>query len=209
MVMSSPVARSSAAAPRTRPSATHMRITATLLRRRIASIGPDLAPQRAGNGWTGAQEVDVAASLAAMTGRRDLLDVAVLPRPACPPPVHFEDPLGSALAQHRRQRLVTESPPCRDRVLEMKGPVVRLLVADRGSDRHLRHDGGAAPADKALVHEQHTAPFTRRRNRRIHAGAARTDYEDVGRKVRQRPSGSAVRSCACHQARYSTSRSTM
>ena len=52
--------------------------------------------------------------------------------------------------------------------------------AERDRDRHLRHHGGAAAADQAAVGEQHLRAGARRLDRRIHAGAARSDHEHVG-----------------------------
>jgi len=47
-------------------------------------------------------------------------------------------------------------------------------------DGHLRHHGGSAAADETSVNQQHTGALPRRLDRRIHAGAARSDHEDVG-----------------------------
>jgi hypothetical protein len=62
----------------------------------------------------------------------------------------------------------------------MKAPVIRRLLADRSRDRHLRHDGGAAAPDQAALGEEHAATRACRLDRRIHAGAARSDDQDVG-----------------------------
>jgi len=59
-------------------------------------------------------------------------------------------------------------------------PMVRRLRPERDGDRHLRHHGGAAAADETAVDQQDARPLPRRLDRRVHAGAARADHEDVG-----------------------------
>jgi hypothetical protein len=81
--------------------------------------------------------------------------------------------------QQARERLVAEPAAGGERVVVMMLPVVRRLSAQGYGDRHLRHHGGAAAADQATVGEQHLAAGARRLDRRIHAGSARTDHQDV------------------------------
>jgi hypothetical protein len=79
----------------------------------------------------------------------------------------------------------------------MMAPVVGRLLAERCRDRHLRHHGGAAASDQAAVGEQDFAAVTRRLDRRIHAGAARSDHEHVGLDMHGLDHGVALWAACC------------
>src|SRR5947208_16497751 len=85
----------------------------------------------------------------------------------------------------------------------MKAPVIRRLRAERGGNRHLRHDGRAAAADQAAVDEENAATRARGLDRRIHAGTARSDDQDVGFDVHGL--GLAAGSATGHGRHYSWS----
>jgi hypothetical protein len=128
----------------------------------------------------GVEEIDVDAARAVVTGRLRLHDAPVLARPADPPRVHLADGVGSLLAQQPRQGLGAQPAPGGERVGIMMAPVVGSFRAERRGDRHLRHHRRAAAADETAVDQQHPAAPARRLDRRIHAGPARADDEDVG-----------------------------
>ena len=115
-----------------------------------------------------------------MAGGEGLRDAAVLARPADAPLLHLADAVRAFLAQQPRQPFVAEAAPGFERVIVVKAPVIRRLRAERDRDRHLRHDGGAAASDQAAVEQEHTATCARGLDRGIHAGAARSDDQDVG-----------------------------
>ena len=119
-----------------------------------------------------------------MAGRERLGDVAVLARPADAPGLHLADAGGAFLAQQACEALVAQAAAGVERVVVVIAPVVRRLRAERDRDRHLRHHGGAAAADQAAVGEQHAAAGARGLDRRIHAGAARSDDQHVGFDMR-------------------------
>jgi hypothetical protein len=58
--------------------------------------------------------------------------------------------------------------------------VVGSLGAKRDSDGHLRHHGGATATDQTAVGKKHPTAATRCLNRRVHAGSARSDHQNVG-----------------------------
>src|SRR5438093_5039289 len=65
----------------------------------------------------------------------------------------------------------------------MDGPIIGLLVADCGRNCHLGHNGGSATTHDILIQQQHASPCPGCRNSSIHAGSARSDYQDVSRYV--------------------------
>ena len=140
----------------------------------------DHAAQRLRHRRAGVEEVDIDAARAVVAGREGLRDVAVLARPADAPRVHLADAVGAVLAQQPRQPLVAQPAAGFERVVVVVAPVVGDFLAERDRDRHLRHDGGAAAPDQAAVGEKDAAAGARRLDRRIHAGAARSDDQDVG-----------------------------
>jgi hypothetical protein len=115
-----------------------------------------------------------------MAGSKRLGDTAVLARPPDAPFLHLADAGGTLLAQEACEALVAQAAARFERVIVMKAPVVRRLRTECHGDGHLRHHGGAAAADQAAVGEQDTAASARGFDRRIHAGAARSDDQDVG-----------------------------
>jgi hypothetical protein len=117
---------------------------------------------------------------AVMAGRHRLGDVSVLARPAHAPAVHLQDALRAFLAQQARQALVGQPAARPDGVGEVMAPMIGCLRPERDRDRHLRHHGRAAASDQAAVGEKHLRARARRLDRRIHAGAARSNDQDVG-----------------------------
>ena len=146
-----------------------------------------LSAQSGGYGRSGIEEVDVAAAPAAVTGCRTLSEAVPGARPASTPRVHLQDAAGPLLTQQGHQLLVAQAATRFDRVGCMHGPVVWFFVSERGGHGHLRHDGRAAPADEALVHQQDGRSTTRRGDGRVHARAACADDQDVGCNMRHRP----------------------
>ena len=140
----------------------------------------DHAAQRLRHRRAGVEEIDIDAARPVMAGREGLGDMAVLARPADAPVVHLADAVGAFLAQQARQALVAQPAAGVERVVVVVAPVVGRLRAERHRDRHLRHHGGAAAADQAAVGEQDAAAGARGLDRRIHAGAARSDDQHVG-----------------------------
>ena len=119
-----------------------------------------------------------------MAGSKCLGDAAVLARPPDAPVLHLANAGGAFLAQEACEALVAQAAARFERVVVVKAPVVRRLRTERDGDGHLRHHGGAAAADQAAVGEQHAAAGARGLDRRIHAGAARSDDQDVGFDMR-------------------------
>ena len=62
----------------------------------------------------------------------------------------------------------------------MISPVIGGFGAERDGDGHLRHHCGAPAADQAAVGQQHLTTAARRLNRRVHAGRAGSDHQNVG-----------------------------
>ena len=118
-----------------------------------------------------------------MAGRHRLGDVALAARPADAPVIHRADALRPLFAEQAGERLVAQPTPGHERVMQMVGPVVGRLLAERDRDGHLRHHRRAAAPDQAAVGEQHARTGARCFDRRIHAGAARSDDEHVGLDV--------------------------
>src|SRR5258706_6853372 len=56
---------------------------------------------------------------------------------------------------------------------------IGLLLGQSDRHGHLRHDRRAAPAYLTLVEQQHRGARARRRDGRVHAGAAGADDENV------------------------------
>ncbi len=131
----------------------------------------------------GVEEIDIDAARPVVAGREGLRDAAVLARPADPPFVHLADAVRTFLAKEPRQPLVAQPAPCLERVVVMVAPMVRRLGAERHGDRHLRHHGGAAAPDQAAIGQEDARAGARRLDRRMHAGAARSDDQDVGLDV--------------------------
>jgi hypothetical protein len=69
------------------------------------------------------------------------------------------------------------------RIGEMIGPMVGLLRAERYSDRHLCHYGGATTPNETPVYDEHTCAGACRRYSGIHPGAARADDQHIGIKL--------------------------
>ena len=136
--------------------------------------------QRLRDRRAGVEEVDIDAARAVVAGREGLRDMAVPARPADAPLVHLADAVGAFLAQEARQPLVAQPAAGFERVVVVVAPVVGRLLAERDRHRHLRHHGGAAAPDQAAVGHEHRGAGARRLDRRIHAGAARSDDQDVG-----------------------------
>jgi hypothetical protein len=114
-----------------------------------------------------------------MAGGHRLGNVAVVARPAHAPAVHLQDAFRAFLAQQARQALVGQPAAGPDGVGEVMAPMVGRLRPERDRDRHLRHHGRAAASDQAAVGEKHLRARARRLDRRIHAGAARSDDQDI------------------------------
>ena len=162
----------------------------------------DPAPQRGRDRGAGVEDVHVAAAPAPVAGGGDLGDPPALARPTDPPGVHLPDPHRPGLAQECGEARVAQPAPGFERVLQMGVRAVGLGLAEGGGDGHLRHHRGAPAADHVPVDENDPARARlRRRERRIHAGAARPDHQDVGvdmegfRGRHFRPSP-VVRACA-------------
>ena len=148
-----------------------------------ARIAARLVAQRRAYRRTRAQEIDIDAALAAVTGRLDLIDLAVVAaRPIDLPAAEFANPLRTALAKQRGEVLVAKAAPGAERVLEMQLRIVGLGLAERGRARHLRHDGRAAAPDHVLVEQQHPRAVAGRGDRREHSGAAAADNQDIAFK---------------------------
>ena len=58
----------------------------------------------------------------------------------------------------------------------MMRPVIRLLLADRGRHRHLRHDRRPAAADQALIDQHGIGAIASGGYRGVHAGTAGSDH---------------------------------
>ena len=140
----------------------------------------DHAAQRLRHRRAGIEEIDIDAARPVVAGREGLRDAAIFARPADAPFVHLADAVRALLAQEPRQPLVAQAAAGLERVVVVVAPMVGRLRAERDRDRHLRHDGGAAAPDQAAVDEKDAAARARRLDRRIHAGAARSDDQDVG-----------------------------
>ena len=140
----------------------------------------DHRAQRLRHGRAGIEKIHIDAARPVVAGGEGLRDAAVLARPADAPRLHLADAVRAFLAQQPRQPLVAEPAPGFERVVVVEAPVIRRLRAERDRDRHLRHDGGAAAADQAAVEQEHVATCARSLDRGIHAGAARSDDQDVG-----------------------------
>ena len=147
---------------------------------RMALAARDHGAQRLRHRRAGIEKVDIDAARPVVAGGEGLRDAAVLARPADAPFVHLADAGGTFLAQQPRQPLVAQPAAGFERVVVVMAPVVRRLRAERDRDRHLRHDGGAAAPDQAAVGEEDAAARAGSLDRRIHAGAARSDDQDVG-----------------------------
>ena len=119
-----------------------------------------------------------------MAGGEGLGDAPVLARPPDAPVLHLADAGRAFLAQEARQPLVAQAAPRFERVVVVKAPVIRRLRTEGDRDGHLRHHGRAAAADQAAVGEQHAAARAGGFDRRIHAGPARSDDQDVGFDMR-------------------------
>ena len=61
----------------------------------------------------------------------------------------------------------------------MMRPVIRFLLADRGRNRHLRHDRRAAAADQALIDQYGIGAIPRGGDRGVHAGAACANHQNI------------------------------
>src|SRR5262249_49348563 len=96
----------------------------------------------------------------------------VFPSPSRAPLLHFENTFGTVLTEKRGQLFVAETPPGFYSVCKMNPPVVRLLLTDGCSHRHLSHDRGAASPHKTLVEQDDRRAFARCRDGSIHPGAA-------------------------------------
>ena len=143
----------------------------------------ELRAQRLRNRGPGVQIVDVHASRAVVPWRRRLLQAAALARPADAPAVHLADAARPVLAQQPRERRLAQAAPRGERVGVMVAPVIAPLVLEGCRDRHLRHDGRPAASDQAALGEQHRAAAARGLERRVHAGAAGPDHENVAAEV--------------------------
>ena len=119
-------------------------------------IAARLDAQRRADRDAGAQVVDVDAALAAVAGRLDLVDPAVvLARPVDVPARELADALRAAFAEQRREAFVAEPAPGFERILEVQLGAVGLRFAERGGAGHLRHDGRSAAPDHILVEQDH------------------------------------------------------
>ena len=65
----------------------------------------------------------------------------------------------------------------------MIAPVVGSLGAERDGDGHLRHHCRSTPADQTAVGKKHLTAAARRLNRRVHAGSAGSDHQNVGSRT--------------------------
>ncbi len=140
----------------------------------------DRGAQRPRDGRAGVEKVDIDAARAVVARRHGGGDVAVFTGPADAPLFHFEDTLRPFLAQQLRQPFVAEPAAGLQGVAQMVTPVIGRLLAQRDRDGHLRHHGGAAAPDQAAVEQEHRGAAPRRLDGRIHAGAARSNDQDVG-----------------------------
>ncbi len=120
-----------------------------------------------------------------MTGGLNLLDMTVFAGPTDLPAVHLADAPGTVFAKKGGKLFVAEAAPGGQRIGEMMLPMIRRLFAERGSNRHLRHDRGAATADQASVGEDHIDAGSRGLKRRIHPCPACPDHEYIGLKRRR------------------------
>src|SRR5262249_38023398 len=139
--------------------------------------------ERGGDGRTGAQKIDVTTPFAAMPRRADLFDVPVFARPPGPPALHFENAVRAEPAQRLGQLRIADGASGLERVLQVKRPVVRFFLADRGRDGHLRHDSRATTAYEVLVEQEDGTTFSRCRDGRIHPGSAGAYDEHVAGEV--------------------------
>jgi hypothetical protein len=88
--------------------------------------------------------------------------------------------LRTFLAEEPREALVAKAATRGERIVVMVAPVVGGLAAEGDRHRHLRHHGCPAPTDEAAVNQHDAASRSRRRDCRIHAGAARSNDQDFG-----------------------------
>src|SRR5262249_56485298 len=69
----------------------------------------DLAAQRGRHRRTGVEKIDIAAATTAVARCHFLFDVAVFPRPARAPLLHFQNAFGAVLTEQRRQLFVAKA----------------------------------------------------------------------------------------------------
>ena len=109
----------------------------------------------------------------------DLCNPTVLtPRPADPPLRHLADPRWRVAAEQGGEIFIAKAAPGGERVLEVRLPIIWTFLAERRRYRHLRHDCRAAAAD-----QQHCCARARRRDGRVHAGAAGPDNQHISGEI--------------------------
>ena len=140
-----------------------------------------LPAQALRDGGSGIEEVDVDAARHPVPGGGHLAQPPVrVAGPPDPPLVHLADAIDRSFAKEGGETLVDEAAARLEGVGEVLRPVVRRLLAEGGRDRHLGHDRRPAPADHALVGEEHASSFARGGKTCVHSGPARADHEHVG-----------------------------
>src|SRR5207249_1704745 len=97
--------------------------------------------KRRRHGRSRVEKIDIATAAAAVAWGHLLLNVSIFASPARSPRLHLENALGSCFAHKHRQLLITETAAGPECVFEMDGPVIRFLLSERRSDRHLGHHG--------------------------------------------------------------------
>jgi hypothetical protein len=135
--------------------------------------------QRFRHSWPGVEKVYINTPRTIMAGSHGLYDSAVFPRPPDAPVIHGANALGPILTQQLRKWFVAQSAAGRECVRAVIAPVVGSLGAERDGDGHLRHHRGATAANQAAVGENHLTTAARRFNRRVHAGSAGSDHQNV------------------------------
>jgi hypothetical protein len=104
-----------------------------------------------------------------MSGGHHLFDSLAFPRPTSAPFLHFTDALRALRAHQRGEFFVAETASSFECIVEMERYRIRLFFRQSGCHSHLRHDGCTAPANLALIHQQHVRAGPGSSDGRIHA----------------------------------------
>src|SRR5262249_44074985 len=128
----------------------------------------DFSPQRGSDRGAGVEEIDVTATLHAVSGRDRLLDSPGFPRPARAPLFHFADALRPLRAHQSGQLFIAETAASLDRIVEVKRDGIRLFLGQSGGNSHLRHDSRAATANLSLIDQQYRCAGPGSSDGRIH-----------------------------------------
>ena len=154
--------------------------------RRISGMRFNCASQGLRDRRAGVDEVDVDAARAVVSRRLNLPDVLRVSRPADAPAIHLADAFERVLAEKPGERRVAQAAPGFERVGEVVLPVVGRFLAERAATVICAMTVAPPRPIRLRSTSTHLRAGTRGADRRVHAGPAGADDEDLRLQPGQR-----------------------